>query len=135
MSIKSINSIQKGVHLFTDITEWLKSDFEDDPIVDIKIKSTAAMASAMIRKDKQMAEATTTQQEKSMTIMSNKQQEEIATTTTTTEIACLNDTQTENCSVLDALKHLAMIDNGIDSINNVRSQEIWDYIDDLIDTI
>jgi hypothetical protein len=135
MSIKSINSIQKGVHLFTDITEWLKSDFEDDPIVDIKTKSTAAMASAMIRKDKQMAEATTTQQEKSMTIMSNKQQEEIATTTTTTEIACLNDTQTENCSVLDALKHLAMVDDGIDSINNVRSQEIWDYIDDLIDTI
>jgi len=133
----SIKSIQKSVHLFTDITEWLKSDFEDDPIVDIKTKSTAAMASAMIRKDKQMEEATTIQQEKSMTIISNKQQEEIATTTTTTttEIACLNDTQKENGSILDALKHLAMIDDGIDSINNGRSQEIWDYIDDLIDTI
>ncbi len=141
----SIKSIQKGVHLFTDITEWLKSDFEDDPIVDIKTKSTAAMASAMIRKDKQMEKtATTIQEENSMTIISNKQQttinqnftqEEIATltsntqtTTTTTEIACLNDTQTENGSVLDALEHLAMIDN-------VSGQENWDYIDDLIDTI
>ena len=32
--------------------EWLRSDFEDDPVVDTKVKSTAATASAMIRKDK-----------------------------------------------------------------------------------
>jgi hypothetical protein len=148
----SIKSTQKGVYLFTDIIEWLKSDFEDDPIVDIKTKSTAATASAMIRKDKQMEETSTIQQEESMTMNSNEQQiiinqnstqEEITiitnntqTTTTMNEIiACLNDNQTENGSVLAALEHLAMIDDGVDSIGNAPSQQSWDDLDDLIDTI
>ncbi len=57
MSMIQIQPTQNGVCLFTDMIEWLRSDFEDDPIVDTKVKSTAATASAMIRKDKQMAAA------------------------------------------------------------------------------
>ena len=57
MSILAIHPTENGVCLFTDMIEWLKSDFEDDPIVDTKVKSTAANASAMIRKEKQMAAA------------------------------------------------------------------------------
>jgi hypothetical protein len=57
MSMIQIKPTQNGVCLFTDMIEWLRSDFEDDPIVDVKAKSTAATASAMIRKDKQMAAA------------------------------------------------------------------------------
>ena len=50
------DSTQNGVYLIYGYeAEWLKTDFEDDPIVDTKTKSTAATAAAMIRKDKQMA--------------------------------------------------------------------------------
>jgi vacuolar-type H+-ATPase subunit I/STV1 len=142
MSIMSLNSTQKGVYLFTDMIEWLKSDFEDDPIVDIKTKSTAATASAMIRKDKQMTTTTTTiQEEESIRMVSNNQRTTVNQTvtqeemTTTTEVQCFNETQTENGSVLDALEHLAMIDDGTGSIDYALSQQIWDHIDDLIDAI
>jgi hypothetical protein len=147
-SIISTDSTQNGVYLFKDMTEWLRSDFEDDPIVDTKAKSTAATASAMIRKDKQMATTTTTiQQEKSMSIVSkNRQttvnqiitQKEITTimnNTQATTAPYLNDTQTENGSVLDALEQLAMFDDGTASIGDAPSQQSWDDIDDLIDTI
>ena len=42
ISSATLNSTQKGVCLFSDIKEWLKSDFEDDVIVDTKSKSTVA---------------------------------------------------------------------------------------------
>jgi len=140
--------------------EWLKSDFEDDPIVDTKAKSTAATASAAIRKDKQMAAAqttttttTTVQQETSVTVATNRYQtrstktitkEQVATnvddtqttiTTTTTESQCLGDVQTENGSMLDAMEHLGMIDDGASSIGIAPSQESWDDLDDLIEKI
>lgn len=57
ISLVSTNPIQNGVCLFPDMVEWLKSEFEDDPVVDTKVKSTAATASAMIRKDKLAAAA------------------------------------------------------------------------------
>jgi ribosomal protein L25 (general stress protein Ctc) len=152
MSIRSINLAQKGVYLFTNIIEWLKSDFEDESIVDTKTKSTAATASAMIRQDRQMAEATTIQQEESMAIISNEQQttiinqnviqeevttiiNDIQTTITTNEIPCVNNTQTQNGSVLDALEHLAVVDDIINSIDNPPTQQPWDDIDDLINKI
>lgn len=58
MSILQVKPSQTGVCMFTDMIEWLRSDFEDDPIVDTKAKSTAAAASAAIRKDKQLQAAT-----------------------------------------------------------------------------
>jgi hypothetical protein len=60
MSMIQIKPTQNNVYLLTDMIEWLRSDFEDDLIVDTKIISTAATASAMIGKDKQKAAVQTT---------------------------------------------------------------------------
>jgi hypothetical protein len=46
---------QHGVFLFSDMVEWVRSEFEDDPVVESKPKSSAATASAMIRMEKQRA--------------------------------------------------------------------------------
>jgi hypothetical protein len=157
MSMLQIKPTQNGVCLFTNMIEWLRSDFEDDPIVDTKVKSTAATASAAIRKDKQMAAAqsattttttTTVQEETSMTITTrsktinkaqvttmNNDDTQTTTTTTATETQCLLETQTENGSILDAMEHLAMLDDGGSSIGNAPSQESWDDLDDLIEKI
>lgn len=48
-----VNFSEGSVFLFTDLTDWLRSDFEEDRIVEQKPKSIAAQANAMIRKDKQ----------------------------------------------------------------------------------
>jgi hypothetical protein len=154
MSIRQIKPVQTGVCLFTDMIEWLRSDFEDDPIVDTKAKSIAATASAMIRKDKQMAAAqatttttTTTVQENTSIAMKTRSKtvtkEQVTTTiddtqtttTTATESQCLVDVQTENGSMLDAMEQLAMIDDGASSIGNAPSQQSWDDIEDLIEKI
>ncbi len=107
ISMMSLNSTQTGVYLFTDIMEWLKSDFEDDVIVNVKTKSTATMASEMIRQDRKMA------------------------TTTTTNI---DQTSTQD-SLLNGLEYLAMVDDGTSSLGNAQSQETWDDIEELINTI
>ncbi|CAF2849835.1 unnamed protein product [Rotaria sp. Silwood2] len=158
MSMLQLKPTQNGVCLFTDMIEWLKSDFEDDPIVDTKAKSIAATASAMIRKDKQLAAnqlvttTTTVQQEKTISITTNNHQTQInknvtqeqvttitgdtqTTTTTTTESQCLVDVQTDNGSVLDAMEQLAMLDDGASSIGNAPSQQSWDDLDDLVEKI
>jgi hypothetical protein len=155
MSMIQIKPTQNGVCLFTDMIEWLRSDFEDDPIVDVKAKSTAATASAMIRKDKQMAAAqattttttTTTVQENTSIAMKTRSRTvtkeqvttiddtQTTTTTTATESQCLVDVQTENGSMLDAMEQLAMIDDGASSIGNAPSQQSWDDLEDLIEKI
>ena len=108
MSIVTLDSTQKGVYLFSDIKEWLKSDFEDDVIVDAKSKS-----SATIRKDRQMA-----------TTANDQTLPQGATTTITAP-----DSQSDNGSLLNALEHLGMVDNG------TVSQQSWDDLEDLIETI
>ncbi|CAM4901821.1 unnamed protein product [Rotaria socialis] len=137
-----IISRQSDVCLFTNMVEWLRSDFEDDPVVDTKLKSIAATASAMIRKDKQMAVAATTTSERneSMAIMSDGKQskpnesireEEM----TTIEEINLNDSQTNNGSVIDGMENLRMLDDGAGSIGNTPSQQSWDDLEDLIDNM
>jgi hypothetical protein len=154
MSFRQIKPTQNSVCLFTDMIEWLKSDFEDDPVVDTKAKSTAATASAMIRKDKQMAAAltatttattttTVVQQATTMTRMTRSKtitKEQISTLnddtqTTTTDSVCLADVQTENGSMLDAMEQLAMIDDNASSIGHAPSQQSWDDLEDLIEKI
>jgi len=161
MSILQLKPTQNGVCLFTDMIEWLRSDFEDDPIVDTKIKSTAATASAMIRKDKQMAAAaaaasqatttaaTTVQEEITIPMMTrsrkavtkeqvttnNDDTQTTTTTTTATESQFTLDVQTENGSMLDALEQLGMGDDGGSSIGNAPSQQSWDDLEDLIEKI
>ena len=159
MPMTQVKPTQNGVCLFTDMIEWLRSDFEDDPIVDTKTKSTAATASAMIRKDKQMAAdqaamAKTVQEKQSVSITTNGHQTTTATdvreeqvltvnddtqrtitTTTATESQCVNDIQTENGSMLDAMEQLAVIDDGRSSIENAPSQHGWDDLEDLIEKV
>ncbi|CAF1956312.1 unnamed protein product [Rotaria magnacalcarata] len=142
MQLISINSIKSDVCLFTDMVEWLRSDFEDDPVVDTKLKSIAATASAMIRKDKQMAVAamTTSERNESMAIISDGKQskpnesireEEI----TTIEEINLNNNQTDNGSVIDGMEKLRMLDDGAGSIGNASSQQSWDDLEDLINNM
>lgn len=50
-----INPAEKSVFLFSDMVDWLKSDFEEMPTTNTKPKSTASIANAMIRKEKQLA--------------------------------------------------------------------------------
>ena len=155
MSLVSLHPTQNSVCLFTDMIEWLKSDFEDDPIVDTKVKSIAANASAMIRKDKQMAASSVTTTTTITTTTTSaittagafdhrqiKASLESRTTapddtqsTTTTELTLCVDSQLENGSVLDAMEQLAVIDDGTSSIGNPPSQEGWDDLEDLIDKI
>ena len=136
MSMIQIKPTQNGVCSFTNMIEWLRSEFEDDPIVDTKQKSTAATASAMIRKDKQLAAAATT-----TTMITTTQQPvtvsntEFTQKSTTTESQFVIETQTDNGSVLDAMEQLAVVDDGISSIGNAPSQQSWDELDDLIDKI
>lgn len=154
MSMLQIKPTQNSVCLFTDMIDWLRSAFEDDPVVDIKAKSTAANASAMIRKDKQIAAAQTetttmaaaerTQEDLPMTIRTRSMRmaakELVATNnddtqTTTTESQCLTDIQTENGSMIDAMEQLAMLDGDASSIGRAPSQESWDDLDDLIEKL
>ena len=158
MSMLQIKPTQNGVCLFTDMIEWLRSAFEDDPIVDVKAKSTAANASAMIRKDKQMAAATaaqvttatgasaTVQEESTMAMRTRSMRiaakEQVPTnhddtqstiTLTASESQCLVDVQTENGSMIDAMEQLGMLDDGTSSIGRAPSQESWDDLEDLIE--
>lgn len=149
MSMIQIKPTQNGVCSFTNMIEWLRSEFEDDPVVDTKPKSTAATASAMIRKDKQLAAAaaattmttsttTTTTTTINQTVTEDQlivNNMELTQTSTTTESQFIIETQTENGSVLDAMEQLAVVDDGVSSIGNVPSQESWDELDDLIDKI
>ena len=48
---RQFNLSQPAVFLFGDMNEWLKSDFEELPVVASKQKSTATIANAMIRKE------------------------------------------------------------------------------------
>ncbi|CAF1273702.1 unnamed protein product [Adineta steineri] len=142
--IQSINSKEGGVHLFKDMTEWLRSDFEDDPIIDVKTKSIAATAAANIRKDKQMTAIATSQQQESMTMTQTVTEEvneeiieisSVRQARTTTEISNVNESQTQSSAILDALEQLAMIDDGTSSIGDTPSQISWDDLDDLIDNM
>lgn len=52
-----VNPLYPGVSLFSDMTEWLRSDFEDDPVVETKSKTSASAANMMIRQERQLQEA------------------------------------------------------------------------------
>ena len=46
-----------GVFLFSDLVDWLKSDFEEEHVPEAKPKSVAAAAMAAIRREKQLQAA------------------------------------------------------------------------------
>jgi hypothetical protein len=55
MPLARIDVTHPTVILFCDMAEWLKADFEQEPIPSTKTQSTASLANAMIRKEKQLA--------------------------------------------------------------------------------
>ena len=55
LSAHQISLSEPGVHLFSNMAEWLRSDFEELPVVESKHQSSASLANAKIRQEKQMA--------------------------------------------------------------------------------
>ena len=143
-----INPSHNGVFLFTDMSEWLKSDFEAEPVVESKPKSSVTLANIAIRKEKQLQEeaaaavassqALTTQQEarSTATISVDDALTSANETIALTEIKIESeiDLQMENEMVTDAMEQLAVTDNGADSCD-VQSQDSLNQYDDLSDLI
>jgi hypothetical protein len=136
-NVFQINPSYSGVFLFADMTEWLKSDFEVEPVVEAKPKSSATIANMMIRKEKQLQEAaaaalgvssinaiapppSTTDVQSAATISVDN-----ALTTRVNENICLQDIKVENEDVTDAMEQLVVND----SLNQ------YDDLTDLIDQI
>jgi hypothetical protein len=130
------------------MTEWLRSDFEDDPVVESKPKSSATIANAAIRKEKQL------QEEAAAALGVNSITDILppAATisvddalTSTNENISLNDIKIENdvdinienVNVVDAMEQLVVTDNGTDScdVQNENLLNQYDDINDLIDEI
>ncbi len=147
ISLSQKDPLHNGVFLFSDMTDWLRSEFEDDPVVDPKPKSTASIANAMIRKEKQLQEAaaaaiglnsiTDLAPPPPATTISI---DNVLTTTNEnilTEIKVENDideVNTVNDNVLNAIEQLAVTDNGTDSCD-VQNENVINQYDDLSDLI
>ena len=84
---RQYNLSQPAVFLFADIADWLKSDFEELPVVPSKSKSTATIANEMIRKEHQ---ATTEKDELPIRIVDVKT-ESVAETDTYDDLSDLLD--------------------------------------------
>ena len=151
-----INPSLHGVFLFSDMTEWLKSDFEADPVVESKTKSSASLANAMVRKEKQLQEAAAAAIGISPSQLGQLNTVESAATisvddalTSTNELISVDDIKIENelieivdvsannTNVIDAMEQLAVTDDSADLVNaeneNLLSQ--YDDLSDLIDQI
>ena len=138
LPLSQINISQNGVFLFTDMTDWLKPDFEEDPIIEPKSKkSIAATAMAMIRKDKQLAaEAAAAIAESSATIEKyttlHDRIESVATISVDNALLSkdtidLPEIKIETEEVSDAIEQLNVIDDKI--------SDSYDDLSDLIDKL
>jgi hypothetical protein len=126
LPVSQINISQNGIFLFTDMSDWLKPDFEEDPMVEPKQKSIAANAMAMIRKDKLLiAEANAALAESSITI-GKPTVESVATISVDNALSSneIPEIKIENEDVSDAIGQL-----------NVSDDRISDSYDDLSDLI
>ena len=154
-----INPSQSGIFLFSDMKEWVKSDFETDPFVEPKPKSSVTVANMMIRKEKQLQEAaaaaiginsiadlpprqpiTTTEVPPVATISLDDAVTSTNGTLLDTEIKTESETdlQMENNKVTDAMEQLVVTDD-VSEICEIQSQEDsmsqFDDLSDLIDQI
>jgi hypothetical protein len=134
LPLSQINISQNGVFLFTDMADWLKPDFEEDPVVEPKPKSIAANAMAMIRKEKQLAAeaaaaiADSSEKYGKPTIQ-NETVESVATISVDNALSSndLPEIKIENEDVSDAIEQLNVTDDGI--------SDSYDDLSDLIDKI
>ena len=122
---------QDGVYLFTDMTDWLKSEFEDDPVVETKQKSVAATAMAMIRKDKQAAAvaaaATTMSTNAEATTTEENVVESVATISVDEALASedplpLKEIQIKQECVDQAISRLTMRTDSYDDLSDLIDQ-------------
>ncbi|CAF1070651.1 unnamed protein product [Rotaria sp. Silwood1] len=155
MPLYRINPSHSGVFLFSDMIEWLKSDFEDDPVVEAKPKTTASMANAMIRKERQLQEAAAAAiGMSSISIGQQKPVESVATIsvdnalTSPNEDTCLPDikiesetitivdvkTEDENVNVLNTMEKLTVTDDET-NLSSMQSQNSLNQYDDLSDLV
>ncbi|CAF1119590.1 unnamed protein product [Adineta steineri] len=132
LPLSQINISHNGVFLFTDMIDWLKSDFEDDPIVEPKSKSIAANAMAAIRKEKQLvAEATAAIADTSL--LGGKSKIDSVATISVDNALSSNDNidipeiKVETEDVSDAIEQLHVTDD--------RISDSYDDLSDLIDKI
>ncbi|CAF0719285.1 unnamed protein product [Adineta ricciae] len=151
-----INPSLHGVFLFSDMAEWLKSDFEAEPVVESKVKSSASLANAMVRKEKQLQEAAAAAIGLNPSQLGQLNTVESAATIsvdnaltstdglipaddikTESEQIDIVDVSTDNTNVIDAMEQLAVTDDSTDLANaeneNLLSQ--YDDLSDLIDQI
>ncbi|CAF3854357.1 unnamed protein product [Rotaria sordida] len=158
MPLYQINPSHSGVFLFSDMIEWLKSEFEDDPVVESKPKTTASIANAMIRKERQLQEAAAAAlSNTSFSIEQTKTVESVATIsvdnalTSTNENTCLPEikieseiitivdvkTDDENLNVLNTMEKLTVMEDetNLSSVQSQNSLNQYDNVNDLIDTI
>ncbi|CAF2913796.1 unnamed protein product [Rotaria sp. Silwood2] len=158
VQLYQINPSQSGVFLFSNMIEWLKPEFEDDPVVEPKSKTTASMANAMIRKERQLQEAAAAAiGVSSITIGQPKLVESVATIsvddalTSTNENTCLSEikiesetitivdvkTDDENVNVINTMEKLTVTDDetNLSSIQRQNSLNQYDDLSDLIDKI
>ncbi len=139
LPLSQINLSQNGVCLFTDMSDWLKPDFEEDPVVEPKSKSVAANAMAMIRKEKQLAaEAAASIAENSVTVgkrvipIPMDKVESVATILVDNALSSndnndLPKIKIETEDVSDAIQQLNVIDDEV--------SDSYDDLSDLIDKI
>ncbi|CAF3351676.1 unnamed protein product [Rotaria socialis] len=155
MPLCQINRFHSGVFLFSDMIEWIKSDFEDEPIVETKQKSSATIANAMIRQERQLQEAAAAAMGlSSITMGQPKGIESVATiyvddaldsTTDNTslpeikiesETITIIDVTTEkhDVNVCDSMDQLTVMDNQT-ALSKSQSQDSLNQYDDLSDLI
>jgi hypothetical protein len=151
LSVFKINPSHNGVFLFSNMIEWLKSDFEDDPIIEPKQKSSATIANAMIRKEKQLQEAAAAAIGISPASMAQMTTivESVATISVDNALTLINETEikiendpisivdvrTENDDVLNAMEQLIVNDNEANSCDDVQIDNSLNQYDDLSDLI
>lgn len=116
--------------------DWIKPDFEEDPIVESKTKSVAANAMAMIRKEKQLvaeAQAAIADRIPPLSSTQNEPIESVATISVDNALSNNDNTEMikikiEHEDVSDAIQQLNVTDD--DDISNS-----YDDLSDLIDKI
>lgn len=114
--------------------EWLKPDFEEDPVVEPKPKSTAAAAAAAIRKEKQLqADAAAALADRQITTeQTTVQMESVESVATISVDNALSSTDTNEIRVIKV--ETEDVTEAIEQLN-VADDTISDSYDDLNDLI
>ena len=111
-----INPSHPAVSIFADINEWLRADFEEDPVVETKTKTSASVANMLIRQERQLQEAAAAAIADvcSITNLNTQSSITIGNSNESKSMIPLTDIKTEsieNETVTGAMQHLAVSDS------------------------